>query len=206
MNHLIATSSVLALLLLVGQVAAQTQPDPVKRVIEAKLMQPGADGSFNSQQLISRAEMASILVRAFALDRTRSLKTAPEFLDVPKTHWAYQAIKTVAAAGVMSGYERNRFFPNQRITRAEGFAIFANAYGIFQFPEDTIQEILSPYSDSKDLPAWTRKAWATALNEKFVNLDGENRINSQRPMTRGDMAFALNQFLERERGRSGINK
>ncbi|MDX1976701.1 MAG: S-layer homology domain-containing protein [Pseudanabaenaceae cyanobacterium bins.68] len=199
MNHPLTRSNAIALLFLfmpvVNPVIAQTQPDPVKQLL---------DGNFNSQQLLSRAEIATILVKAFALDRTRSLKTTPEFVDVPKTHWAYQAIKTVGAAGIMGGYEKNRFFPNQRVTRAEGFAIFANAYGVFQFPEDTVQEILSSYSDSKDLPTWARKAWATALNEKFVNLDAENRINSQKPMTRGDMAFALSRFLEREKGRTGI--
>jgi hypothetical protein len=181
----------------------QTSQDSIDRVLAARLMQNSPDGKFYAERALSRAEIATILVKAFSLDRLRSLKTSAEFIDVPTSYWAYQAIKTAVSAGVTIGYEKNRFFPNQRVTRAEGFATFANAYGIFQFPEDTIKEFLAPYPDSKELPAWARKAWATALNEGFVNLDSDSKINSLKPMTRGDMAFALSKYLEKERGRSG---
>ncbi len=181
----------------------QPRPDFINQVLAAKLMQNSPDGKFYAERALSRAEIATILVKAFSLDRLRSLKTSTEFIDVPSNYWAYQAIKTAVASETMIGYEKNRFFPNQRVTRAEGFATFANAYGIFQFPEDTVKEFLAPYADSKELPVWSRKAWATALNENFVNLDSENKINSLKPMTRGDMAFALSRYLEKERGRSG---
>jgi hypothetical protein len=177
--------------------------DPIAQVLAAKLMQNSADGKFYAERVLSRAEIATILVKAFSLEQSRSQGISQQFDDVPASHWANKAIKTVVGAGVMTGYQKNRFFPNQRVTRGEGFAIFANAYGIFQFPEDMVASVLAAYSDSKELPTWGRKAWATALSENFVNLDQNKRINSLKPMTRGDMAYALSQFLEKEKGRSG---
>jgi len=194
----------------ISQDISQTNPapttelqDPIAQVLAAKLMQNYPDGKFYSERVLSRAEIATILVKAFTLDRLPSKGVRQDFVDVPANHWANKAIKTVVATGVMTGYQKDRFFPNQRVTRAEGFAIFANAYGVFQFPEDMVASTLSAYSDSKELPAWGRKAWATALSENFVNLDQENKINSLKPMTRGDMAFALSRFLDKEKGRSG---
>jgi S-layer homology domain len=180
--------------------------DPIAEVLAAKLMQNFPDGKFYPERGLSRAEIATILVKTFSSDRVRSLKTNREFVDVSKNYWAYQAIKTAVAAEVMIGYEKDRFFPNQKITRAEGFATFANAYGIFQFPEEMVVTALAPYSDSKELPIWARKAWATALNEEFVNTDQSGKINSLKPMTRMDMAYALSKFLEKEKGRSGIQQ
>ena len=40
---------------------------------------------------------------------------------------------------------------------------------------------------------------ATALYEGFVNVElGTNKINPLKPMTRGDMAYALSKYLERQ--------
>ena len=91
------------------------------------------------------------------------------------------------------------FFPNQRVTRAEALAIFAQAYGVFQFPDPSISEILAKYPDASEIPSWARKSIATALYEGFVNVDiATNKINPLKPMTRGDIAYALSKYLERQ--------
>jgi ribosomal protein L27 len=47
-------------------------------------------------------------------------------------------MQTVLKTDIMKGYRGNMFFPNQKVTRAEWLAIFAQAYGVFQFPDQTI--------------------------------------------------------------------
>lgn len=178
----------------------------IAQVVAAKLMTNDSDGKFHAESIMSRAEIATILVKAFNLERLKPTVTTPvKFNDVSSSHWAAKDIEIVVRTGTMEGYEKGRFFPNQRVNRAEAFAIFANAYGVFQFPDATINEILSPYPDAKDLPKWSRRALATALNEGFVNLGADNRINPLKPMTRGDMAYALSKFIDKERGRYPIN-
>ncbi len=99
----------------------------------------------------------------------------------------------------MTGYREGEFFPNQRVTRAEALSIFAQAYGVFQFPEEDIETVLSRYPDAGEIPAWAKKAIATALYEGFVNVDPTtNEINPLEPMTRGDMAYVLSQYLARQ--------
>lgn len=171
--------------------------DAISQVVAAGLMSNLADGQFHPELFVSRAELASILVRAFGLDKRASAKQAGtvEVDDVPSSHWAYKDIQTVLKTGIMRGYRGNMFFPNQRVTRAEAFAIFAQAYGVFQFPDNTVEEIVSRYPDAASIPAWARKSLATALNAGFVNTDAQNNINPLQPMTRADMAYALSQYL-----------
>ncbi|TAF03036.1 MAG: S-layer homology domain-containing protein [Nostocales cyanobacterium] len=177
-----------------------TNSDDIQKVIEAKLMLNFSDGQFYAERLISRAELASILVKAFYLDKRQAAKqkTAVIVSDVPSSHWAYQDIQTVLKTDIMKGYRGNLFFPNQRITRAEGIAIFAQAYGVFQFTDETVNEILAAYPDQNSLPKWARRAIATIITEGFLNTDTQGNINPLRPMTRGDMAYLLSKYLQRQ--------
>jgi hypothetical protein len=181
-------------------VQSQQIIDPIDRVVNAGLMNKDSSGNFNAESIISRADLAVILLKTFGLERRKTAqKPDMELPDVPKSYWAYSAIQTALKTGTMSGYRDGMFFPNQRVTRAEALAIFAQAYGVFQFPDATVAEILARYPDAGEIPSWARKSMATALYEGFVNLEvGTNAINPLKPMTRGNIAYALSKYLERQ--------
>ena len=181
-------------------VQAQQTIDPIERVVSAGLMNKDASGNFNAEGIISRADLAVILVKTFGLERRKTAqKPDMELPDVPKSYWAYSAIQTTLKTGTMSGYRDGMFFPNQRVSRAEALAIFAQAYGVFQFPETTIAEILAKHPDAGEIPDWARKSIATSLYEGFVNIElATNKIYPLKPMTRGDIAYALSKYLERQ--------
>lgn len=181
-------------------VQAQSIIDPIDRVLTAGLMNKDTSGNFNAEGFVSRAELATIVVKTFGLERRKTAyKPDMELLDVPKGYWAYSTIQTAVKTGTMTGYRDGMFFPNQKVTRAEAFAIFAQAYGIFQFPDVSISEILADYPDAGTIPNWARKSLATALYEGFVNVEsGTNKINPLKPMTRGDIAYALSKYLEKQ--------
>ncbi|MEK0184853.1 MAG: S-layer homology domain-containing protein [Oscillatoriales cyanobacterium] len=181
-------------------VQAQLMIDPIERVVTAGLMTKDARGNFNAEGFVSRAELATILVKTFGLEHRKiSQKADRDLPDVPKSYWAYSAIQIVLKTGTMTGYRDGMFFPNQRVTRAEALAIFAQAYGVFQFPDVNVSEILANYPDAAEIPNWARKSLATALYEGFVNIElGTNKINPLKPMTRGDIAYALSKYLEKQ--------
>jgi S-layer homology domain len=174
--------------------------DPIDRVVNAGLMTTDPNGNFNPEGILSRADLAAILVKTFGLERRKTAqKPDIELPDVPKTYWAYSVIQIVLKTGTMIGYRDRMFFPNQRVTRVEAFAIFAQAYGIFQFPDASVSEILANYPDAGEIPSWARKSIATVLYEGFVNLEpGTNKINPLKPMTRADIAYALSKYLEKQ--------
>jgi hypothetical protein len=211
-------------LLLSGLTAAmqlQKPPSPLEQMVQAGLMTPQSNNTqLNNTQLestlkatsdadtmLNRAELASILVKAFHLDRqslqplgVTTSKAVVQLSDVPSSHWAYRDIQLVLQNGIMSGYREGRFYPDQRMNRAEAFAIFAQASGVFQFSEPAVSQVLAQYPDAAEIPNWARKPMATALQEGFVNTK-DDRIDPLSPMTRGDIAYALTIYLQRQEAR-----
>ncbi|KAB8335298.1 S-layer homology domain-containing protein [Scytonema tolypothrichoides VB-61278] len=206
MRQLLGTLSLVSLLQLVPNiVSAQEKPstekisNPIARVVAAKVMTNYPDGQFYPERLLSRAELASILVKAFHLEKRQAVtKENVKVTDVPPSNPAFNDIQIVLKTDIMKGYRGNLFFPNQRITRAEALAIFAQAYGVFQFPDQTVNEIISQYPDAGSIPGWAKKAIATAATEGFINTDTQGNLLPSQPMTRGDMAYILSKYLQRQ--------
>lgn len=195
--------SALSLTLLLTSLSAvaqvQLSSDPIANVTAAGWMTNYPDGTFRAEAVLSRAELASILVKAFRLNQRQPLfANTVELQDVPRSHWAYNEIQTVLRNGIMNGYREGQFFPEQRVTRAEAFSIIAQAHGVFQFPEETVSKLLDSYPDAAEIPSWARKSMATALYEGFVNLQVDQKIAPLAPMTRGDLAHALGVYLRRQ--------
>jgi hypothetical protein len=206
MRKLSITLSLVALLQLpaiaqtqVPETTSGTPSDLIQQVTAVKWMTNFSDGKFYPERLLSRAELASIMVKVFGLNNRQAVSKENLVIpDVPRSHWAFNDIQTVLKTDIMKGYRGNQFFPNQRVTRAEALAIFAQAYGVFQFPDEAVNEILASYPDEKSIPAWARKAIATVATEGFLNTDAKSNISPLRPVTRGDMAYVLSRYLQRQ--------
>jgi hypothetical protein len=78
------------------------------------------DDSFRANATITRAEFASLLVRALGLKSEGD----SDFVDT-KGHWAADAIATLKKVGIAEGYLDGTFKPNQTITRAEIVAMLS---------------------------------------------------------------------------------
>jgi ribosomal protein L27 len=205
MRQLSITLSLVALLQnlpAIAQVPENTSgvlSDSIQQVTAVKWMTNFSDGKFYPEKLLNRAELASIMVRAFGLNKRQAVsKENLAISDVPRSHWAFNDIQTVLKTDIMKGYRGNEFFPNQKVTRAEALAIFAQAYGVFQFPDDAVNDILASYSDEKFIPTWARKAIATVATEGFLYTDAQGNISPLKPVTRGDMAYVLSKYLQRQ--------
>ncbi|MBD2524145.1 S-layer homology domain-containing protein [Nostoc sp. FACHB-133] len=183
----------------VSETTSGTSSDSIQQVVAAKLMTNFSDGKFYPERLVSRAELASIMVKAFRLDKREAVNKANLTIpDVPRSYWAFNDIQTVLKTDIMKGYRGNEFFPNQKVTKAEALAIFAQAYGVFQFPDEAVNEILASHPDEKSIPTWARKAIATVATEGFLNTDAQGNISPLKPVTRGDMAYVLSKYLQRQ--------
>ncbi len=81
----------------------------------------GFEGKFNPSGILTRAQMAKIIVNAFKLQGT----STQTFSDVAADHWSVPYISTLLANDVTTGYEDGTFKPNQAITRMH--------YGLFLY-------------------------------------------------------------------------
>ncbi len=174
----------------------------VKNVLSSRLMNGYPDGQFHPEGQLTRAQLASIINKTFRVSERSippevALRDPQMPSDVPPAHWAYDDVRTVLKHGVMQGYREGYFHPDHPVSRAEALAIFAQAYGVYQYNDATVQDILAEYPDAPQVPEWAKKAMATALRQGFVNARPGEAIRPLQPMTRGDMAYALNEYLVR---------
>ncbi|MCT7986414.1 S-layer homology domain-containing protein [Laspinema sp. A4] len=192
-------SATLLLQSLIISVQAQQSLNPIQIVLESGLMTPYSDGEFHPERGVVRAELASILVKTFQLDQRNTVTSQNQPIsDVPPSHWAYKDIEIALKTGIMKGDLTGRFHPNQSVTRAEGFAIFAQAFGVLMLNDTEVNRILTSYRDGYQTPDWARQALATAIFEELVNVSNNNDLNPLQPMTRADMAYALSQYLAKQ--------
>lgn len=78
-------------------------------------------GKFNPDGKLTRAEMATILTRAYKLEGASALT----FPDVSSKHWANKSIQALVANNLTKGTNEGTFKPDVQISRAE-FATFLN--------------------------------------------------------------------------------
>ncbi len=73
--------------------------------------------SFRPHAPVSRAVVAAALVSVLKLPRSNPAQ--PTFQDVPPGYWAYEAIETLSAHGMVAGTGPTRFDPDRPITRQQ---------------------------------------------------------------------------------------
>lgn len=98
-------------------------------VLSAGIMKGYPDGTFKPNNNITRAEIATAIVRAFEFDET-SAAYVP-FKDTA-SHWAIDEIKIANQNGIINGYPGNVFKPNTQATRAESAAMISRALYAFE--------------------------------------------------------------------------
>jgi exopolysaccharide biosynthesis protein len=79
-----------------------------------------SDGTFRPQETLTRAQLASILTRAYDLVSAQSVSAqAIKFVDLSSNHWAYKPIQSIVKSGIASGYPDNTFRADKAVSRAE---------------------------------------------------------------------------------------
>ena len=156
------------------------------------------DGSFKPEAPVTRAQFSSMLQGAFNKSKTRS---AIDFVDVSRSHWAVSAIDNAYETGFLSGYPGSIFRPEQNIPREQVLVSLAN--GLNYTPNAPVNEILGYYNDSFEISNFARSPIAAATEEKMVvNYPIVSNLNPTRNATRAEVAAFLYQALVRE-GKAG---
>jgi len=102
------------------------------------------DGSFRARATITRAEFASMLVRALGLTSEGS----PEFKDT-QGHWAANAIATLKTIDIAKGYSDGTFKPDQSITRAEIVAMLSEVMNSTFVKNNKFKDVIGHWAEAE---------------------------------------------------------
>ncbi len=108
------------------------------------IIKGNADGSFHANATITRAEFATMLVRALGLTSVGD----SSFKDT-KGHWAADAIVTLQASGIINGYVDGTFKPNQTITRAEIVAMLSKVMNTTLVKNDKFKDVSGNWAEAE---------------------------------------------------------
>lgn len=93
----------------------------IASAVEKGIITGFPDGSYRPNEPVNRGQMAIFLDRAYTLTTGQT----NSFRDVSSNMKAYQAILTVSATGIASGYPNGTYRPDQSVTRGQFSAFMA---------------------------------------------------------------------------------
>ncbi len=167
----------------------------------------GSDGLIRPNDPLTRAEMATIMVRAFGVEEAADISG---FTDVKKGDWFYENMAKAVAMGAFTGDGQN-LNPNNNISRQETFVVLArifslnydaeiNKYLDSSSPTDTprylpADTVLSQFSDKDQIASWAKELVAAVVASGYVG--GSNgMINPTNNITRAEFAVVMDRLVK----------
>ncbi len=134
----------------------------------------GSNGQINSSGLLIRAQMATIVNRAFAARKTADLSV---YSDANTSAWYYNDLELAVAMRTFQG-ANGKLNPETPITREEAFVVLARAFAL----ESGDTSVLNNYTDGASVSAWAQSSVAALIENGYVNgdliiADGVSRID-----------------------------
>ncbi len=164
----------------------------IESTSEREIILPYADGSFQPDQPVTRAELARKIENAFISEEDKSGEL--KYTDVDPDTWAKQAITDVTQTGFMTGYPGDLFLPNQPVPRVQ--VLVALVSGLNLQAPDNPEETIQVYQDADQIPQWAIEKIAAATKAGLVvNHPETNTLNPNQPATRAEVSAMIYQAL-----------
>lgn len=160
----------------------------------SRMIVKGTDENhYNPDAVITRAELAAIVVRALGLSDNGSGTT---FSDVNSADWYAGAVAKAVEYGLIEGYDNRTFAPNRTITRQEALVIMSRAMKLAGLEADGIdaESLLSSFADRTAVASWAKPAMAAAVKNGLVE-GSAGGLNPTGNLTRAETAAIVQRFL-----------
>ncbi|MCR8657013.1 S-layer homology domain-containing protein [Paenibacillus sp. T3-5-0-4] len=172
-------------------VAATFWASDVIKQLSAKHIITGInDTQYAPLRDVSRAEFAALIVRSLQLKSS----VQPIFNDVSVSKWYANDIAAAYEAGIITGYDGNRFAPEASITRQEMAVMMLRAY---EYASGQKVEI-SPsdnFTDQDQISTWAKAAVNAIHSIGIIEGNNGNIFNPQGNLNRAESAKVIFELL-----------
>jgi hypothetical protein len=154
-------------------------------ILEAQsrgLLKGDEKGNFRPTALVTRQEVASILVNILKLQEPDV--QASSYTDVPANAWGLKAIEAVKNAGIMRGDGNGKFRPNAPVTREELASVLVSAVKA----DTTGKGGNLTVADAAKISSWAKPAVEVAMEKGLLRGDGTN-FNPKQNAPRQEVAI-----------------
>lgn len=166
----------------------------IEALAERNIINGKTESIFEPDSTMTRAEFATIVVRALGL----SAKGNTEFADVTSNDWFYDFVNTAYSYGIVNGISDTEFNPNGTITREEASVMIARAAKLCGNNTDietfAARDILAGFTDYVRASDWAVSSLAFCYDNGILS-DDVTQINPKDAVTRAEIAQMLYNML-----------
>ena len=162
-------------------------------VYENGLMLGTSKTLFSPHGTAMRGMMATILWR---MEGSPVPKGKNSFTDVEAGKWYADAITWTAENGIFAGYGKDKFGPDDPITREQLAAIFYR-YADYKGYDLTVKGDLDKFKDADKITDYAKTAMQWAVGSGLVKGKSCNLLDPQGTATRAEIAAMLHRFIEK---------
>ena len=162
-------------------------------VYENGLMLGTSKTLFSPYGTATRGMIATILWR---MEGSPAPKGKNSFTDVEAGKWYADAITWTAENGIFAGYGKDKFGPDDPITREQLAAIFYR-YADYKGYDLTVKGNLDKFKDADKITDYAKTAMQWAVGSGLVKGKSGNLLDPQGTATRAEIAAMLHRFIEK---------
>ena len=148
---------------------------------------------FSPHGTVTRGMMATILWR---MEGSLAPKDENSFTDVEAGRWYTDAITWAAENGIFAGYSKDKFGPDDPITREQLTAIFYR-YADYKGYKLTATENLDKFEDADKITDYAKTVMQWAVGNGLIKGKAETLLDPQGTATRAEIAAMLHRFIEK---------
>ena len=158
------------------------------------------NGTFKPDDNVSRAEFASMAIKALGQEHT-TVAQPVKFNDIQPGFWAYDAIQKALYFDLIACPPQGEpFRPDDTVTRAESISVAVNALTTEAISDMKAKEVLSKkFADVNEVPEWfVIPAGKAEILNMLVTIPSANKakVEANRPATRAEVAAILYEMME----------
>ncbi len=175
-------------------IAIDRNRSAIETLANRGILTGNADGNFYPQNTMTRAEFATLIVKALGL----TPKTVEKFSDVGSDDWFAPYVGTASSFGIVTGTSDTTFAPQGTITKAEAATMVARAAKICghntTFSDDAVRDVLAGFLDYKTVSAWAGEGLAFCYASGILD-DGVMEIEPTEKLTRSAISAMVKELL-----------
>ena len=161
----------------------------IENAVENGLM-TGSDGYVYPNNNMTRAEMATIMVRACGATNDADISA---FTDVSTDDWFYSAMSKAVAMGAFNGSD-NKLNPENNITRQEAFVVLSRVFGL-DTNEQIDVSVIDTFKDGDNVADWARSGVAAIISKGYVG-GADGYLNPTANITRAEFAVVMDRLVK----------
>lgn len=177
----------------VSDIAGHWAEATIRELIDKGVIAGYPDGTFRPESTITRAEFATIVVKALGLtlDQNPSLAFS-DASSIPV--WASVYIAAAHREGIIGGYTDGSFGPGRNITRAEMAVMAARALGVKSTAGARLE-----FADASAIPAWAAGSIAYTVERGIFSGYPDNTFRQANRATRAEACAIILKMMQQPR-------